>query len=43
MVSIELTKDEIAKICQMIEGSSIQVAHAEEALKLYKKFKEAKE
>ena len=40
-MKIELTKEEVEKIKQMIEGSSIQMAHAEEALKLYKKFKEA--
>lgn len=42
MVSIELTKEEIEKIIQMIEGSSVQVQFAEEALALYKKFKNAK-
>ena len=40
-MKIELTKEEVEKIKQMIEGSSIQMAYAEEALKLYKKFKEA--
>lgn len=42
MVSIELTKEEIEKIVQMIESSSVQIVHAEEALALYKKFKNAK-
>ena len=42
MVSIELTKEEIEKICQMMEGSSVQLAFAEKALALYKKFKNAK-
>lgn len=43
MVNIELTPGELDKIIKMIEGSSVQMAHAEEALVLYKKFKEAKE
>lgn len=42
-MKIELTKEENDRIINMIESSSIQVAHAEKALVLYKKFKEAKE
>ncbi len=42
-MKIELTKEEVEKIIGMIEGSSIQMAHAEKALVLLKKFKEAKE
>lgn len=41
-MKIDLTKDELLKIIQMIENSSVQVAFAEEALALYKKFKNAK-
>lgn len=41
-MKIELTKEEVDKIIGMIESSSIQMAHAEEALTLLKKFKEAK-
>ena len=42
-MKINLTKEENEKMIQMIEGSTIQMAHAEQALKLLKKFKEAKE
>ncbi len=42
MVSIELTKEEVEKIIHMMETSTVQINHAEEALKLYKKFKAAK-
>lgn len=42
MINIELTNDEVEKIIGMIEGSSIQMVNAEDALVLYKKFKEAK-
>ncbi len=43
MVKIELTKEENDKIIQMIEGSTIQMGMAEQALILLKKFKEAKD
>jgi len=42
-MKIDLTKEEVDKIVQMMEGSTIQMAFAEEALKLLNKFKEAKE
>jgi len=42
MISIELTKEEIEKIIQMMESSSVQIAFAEQAIALYKKFKNAK-
>ncbi len=42
MVQIELTKEEVDKIVTMIESSQIQMAHAEEALKLLNKFKVTK-
>ena len=42
MPTVNLTQDELLKICQMIENSNVQVAFAEEALALYKKFKNAK-
>ncbi len=42
-MKIDLTKEENEKIIQMIEGSTIQMGMAEQALKLLKKFKEAKE
>ena len=42
MVAIELTKDEILKILNMMESASVPIINAEEAIKLYKKFKEAK-
>lgn len=41
MVTIDLTQDELDRIINMIEGSSVQMAHAEKALALYKKFKDA--
>ncbi len=40
-MKIELSKEELDKIINMIEGSSIQMAHAEKALVLLKKFKDA--
>ena len=40
-MKIELTKEDVEKIIGMLEGSSVQMAHAEEALILLKKFKEA--
>ena len=42
-MKIELTKQEVEKIINTMEGASIQMGFAEEALKLLKKFKEAKE
>lgn len=42
MVQIDLEDDEVEKIIQMMEGSSVQLLFAEKALVLYKKFKEAK-
>ena len=43
MVKVDLTKEELEKIIQMIENSSVQMQFAEQGLKLLKKFKEAKE
>lgn len=42
-MKIELTKEQVEKIIQLMESSTIQMGFAEEALKLLKKFKEAKE
>ena len=42
-MKIELTKEEVESIIQMMNGASIQIVNAENALKLYKKFKDAKE
>ena len=42
-MKIDLTKEENEKIIGMIEGATIQMAAAEKALILLKKFKEAKE
>ena len=41
-MKIELDKKECEKIIQMMESSTIQMAFAEEALKLLNKFKGAK-
>ena len=43
MASIELTEDEINKLVEMMAGASVPISHAEEALTLYKKFKDAKD
>jgi len=42
-MKIELTKEENEKIIQMLEGATVQVQFAEQALIVLKKFKEAKE
>jgi hypothetical protein len=42
MVKIEVTEEELQIIISLIEGSSVQIAHAENALKLLRKFKDAK-
>ena len=43
MPSIELTKEEVQGIVQMIEGSTIQMAFAEKAIVLLNKFKAVKQ
>ena len=42
MVKIDLTKEEIEKVVQMMSSSSVPMKYAEEALELFKKFKNAK-
>lgn len=42
MVSIELTDEEVKIIIGLMDGASVPISKAEEALTLYKKFKEAK-
>ena len=41
-MNIELTKEEKDEIVKMMEASSVPIAKAEGAVKLYKKFKDAK-
>ena len=43
MVKINLTKEECEKIVAMMETASVPIVNAEDAIILYKKFKEAKE
>lgn len=42
-VQIDLTEKELEKIVGMIESSTVQMIHAEEAIELLNKFKEAGE
>ena len=42
-MKIELTEEERQKIVKMMETASVPLVNAEEAIILYKKFKEAKE
>ena len=42
-MKIDLTKEEVEKVIIMIEGSQIQVAYAEEVIKILQKFKDAKD
>jgi len=43
MVSIDLTPEEVKVIISLMDNSQVPISKAEEALKLYKKFKEAKD
>ena len=42
-MKIELTKEEVKIIIGLMDAASVPISKAEEALILYKKFKEAKD
>ena len=42
-MNIELTPEEVQVIISLMDSSTVIIPKAEEALNLYKKFKEAKE
>ena len=42
-MNIELTEEEVKNIIKLMDAASVPISKAEEALTLYKKFKEAKD